>query len=71
MHSRRLSFVGVKTERFDVMAAFARDVLGLTPGHQDDGWAVFQLESGDRDLLEVYGLQQDHAPPASTDRGNT
>jgi len=36
------------------MADFARDVLGLAPGHRDDGWAVFQLESGDRDLFEVY-----------------
>ncbi len=54
MRIRRLSFVGVKTERFDAMAAFVRDVLGLKPGHKDDGWAVFQLESGDRDLLEVY-----------------
>jgi catechol 2,3-dioxygenase-like lactoylglutathione lyase family enzyme len=51
---RRVSFVGVQTERFDAMAAFVRDVLGLAPGHRDDGWAVFQFESGDRDLLEVY-----------------
>ena len=36
------------------MTAFVRDVLGLQPGHRDDGWAVFQLESGDRDLVEVY-----------------
>jgi len=51
---RRLSFVGVQTERSDAMAAFVRDVLGLAPGHRDDGWAVFQLESGDRDFFEVY-----------------
>lgn len=54
MHVRRISFVGVRTERFDAMAAFARDVLRLEPGHRDDGWAVFQLESGARDLFEVY-----------------
>ena len=54
MHVRRVSFVGMKTERFDAMTAFVRDVLGLAPGHRDDGWAVFQLDSGDRDLLEVY-----------------
>ena len=54
MHVRRISFVGVKTDSFDAMADFARDVLGLAPGHRDDGWAVFQLESGDRDLFEVY-----------------
>ena len=54
MHIRRISFVGMKTERFDAMTTFVRDVLGLAAGHKDDGWAVFQLESGDRDLLEVY-----------------
>ena len=54
MYIRRISFVGMKTERFEEMTAFVRDVLGLAPGHKDDGWAVFQLESGDRDLLEVY-----------------
>jgi catechol 2,3-dioxygenase-like lactoylglutathione lyase family enzyme len=51
---RRISFAGVKTGNFEVMTAFVSDVLGLQPGHRDDGWAVFQLESGDRDLLEVY-----------------
>ncbi len=54
MRIRRVSFVGVQTERFDAMTAFVRDVLGLARGHRDDGWAVFQLESGDRDLVEVY-----------------
>lgn len=54
MRIRRLSFVGVQTESFDAMAVFVRDVLGLQPGHRDDGWAVFQLESGDRDVVEVY-----------------
>ena len=70
MHIRRISFVGMKTERFDAMTTFVRDVLGLAAGHKDDGWAVFQLESGDRDLLEVYAMQQDHAPSTPTDRGN-
>ncbi len=54
MHIQRVSFVGVKTESFDEMTAFVRDVLGLQPERTDDGWAVFQLGSGDRDLLEVY-----------------
>jgi catechol 2,3-dioxygenase-like lactoylglutathione lyase family enzyme len=51
---KRLSFLGVRTNEFVPMTAFVRDVLGLQPGHRDDGWAVFQLESGDRDLVEVY-----------------
>jgi catechol 2,3-dioxygenase-like lactoylglutathione lyase family enzyme len=54
MHIRRLSFMGVQTESFDAMAVFVRDVLGLRAGHRDDSWAVFELESGDRDLVEVY-----------------
>jgi len=51
---RRLSFVAVRTERFDVMTALVRDVPTLAPAHLDDGWAVFGLESGERDLVEVY-----------------
>lgn len=54
MHIRRLSFMGVQADSFDAMAVFVRDVLGLKTGHRDDGWAVFHLESGDRDLVEVY-----------------
>ena len=54
MRIKRLSFLGVRTNEFVAMTAFVRDVLGLQPGHRDDGWAVFQLESGDRDLVEVY-----------------
>lgn len=54
VHIRRISFVGARTERFEAMADFARDVLGLAPRYRDDGWAVFQLESGDRDFFEVY-----------------
>jgi catechol 2,3-dioxygenase-like lactoylglutathione lyase family enzyme len=51
---KRVSFLGVRTDEFAAMTAFVRDVLGLQPGHRDDGWAVFELESGDRDLVEVY-----------------
>ena len=54
MRIRRISFAGFKTGDFEAMTAFVGDVLGLEPGHRDDGWGVFQLESGDRYLLEVY-----------------
>ncbi len=54
MRIKRVSFLGVRTSEFAAMTAFVRDVLGLQPGHRDDGWAVFQLGSGDRDLVEVY-----------------
>jgi len=65
---RRISFVGVKTDSFDPMTAFARDILGLEPGHKDDGWAVFQLESGERDLFEIYrpgGYDERLLPPSA------
>lgn len=58
MRIRRISFVGIRTDSFAAMTAIARDVLGLASGHRDDGWAVFQLESGDRDPFEVYGPGQ-------------
>lgn len=54
MNIRRICFVGARTENFDAMTGFVRDVLGLTSAHQEGGWAVFRLESGDRDFLEVY-----------------
>ena len=54
MRIKRVSFLGVRTDEFVAMTAFVRDVLGLQPGHRDDGWAVFRLGSGDRDLVEVY-----------------
>ena len=54
MRIKRVSFLGVRTDEFVAMTAFVRDILGLQPGHRDDGWAVFPLGSGDRDLLEVY-----------------
>jgi catechol 2,3-dioxygenase-like lactoylglutathione lyase family enzyme len=64
---RRVSFVGVQTESFDAMTGFVQDVLGLQPGHRDNGWAVFQLGSGDRDLFEVYrpGGYDERLLPAS------
>jgi len=54
MRVRRIAFAGTRTERFDAMTAFAADVLGLARVYREDGWAVFQLESGDRDFFEVY-----------------
>ena len=54
MRIRRVSFVGVRTEDFDAMTRFVRDVLGLPAAHLDGGWGVFSLESGDRDFVEVY-----------------
>ena len=54
MRIRRVGFVGVRTEDFDAMTEFVRDVLGLPAAHLDGGWGVFSLESGQRDFVEVY-----------------
>jgi catechol 2,3-dioxygenase-like lactoylglutathione lyase family enzyme len=66
---RRISFLGVRTENFDQMTVFVRDVLGLTPSHVDSGWAVFPLDSGERDYFEIYGPanQDERLFPAATD----
>ena len=55
MRVRRISFLGVRTNNFDAMTAFARDVLGLPISHVESDWAIFLLESGKRDYFEVYG----------------
>jgi catechol 2,3-dioxygenase-like lactoylglutathione lyase family enzyme len=62
VRTQPISFLGTQTRSFDAMAVFVRDVLGLQAGHRDDGWAVFGLPSGDRDLLEV------HRPGAADER---
>jgi catechol 2,3-dioxygenase-like lactoylglutathione lyase family enzyme len=50
----RVTFVGVKTERYDQMADFTRDVLGLAQRRRDDGWAVHRLGSEGQDFFEVF-----------------
>ena len=52
---RRISFLGRRTGDFDQVTAFVRDVLGMKPSHVEDGWAIFPLELGRRDFLEIYG----------------
>jgi hypothetical protein len=62
----RLSFLGVRTDDFVDMTAFARDVQGLKPGHEDYAWAAFQLKSRDPDRTEVSrrGRHDERALPA-------
>jgi len=51
---RRVSFVGLRTDRHDAMTTFIGGVLGLPAGHREDDWAVFRLPSGNRDFVEVF-----------------
>ena len=61
MDVRRICFLATRTGRFDTTAAFFRDVLGLHDAHAEPGWAVFQLPSGQRDYVEVYGPEKQNA----------
>lgn len=52
MHVRGIVWLGTRTARFDEMAAFAQDVLGLAARHREDGLAIFALENGD--TFEIF-----------------
>jgi len=53
----RICFLGTRTGNFEATAALFRDVLGLGNVHSEPGWSVFQLPSGKRDYVEVFGLE--------------
>ena len=55
MHVRRLAWLGTRTERVDEMTGFVRDVLGLPLVHEEPGFAMFKLPSGEHDYLEIFG----------------
>ena len=55
MKVKRLSWLGTRTERYDEMTAFVRDVLGLSLVHEEPGFAMFQLPGADHDYVEVFG----------------
>jgi catechol 2,3-dioxygenase-like lactoylglutathione lyase family enzyme len=52
MQVRGIVWLGTRTARFEEMAAFAEDVLGLTAKHREDGLAMFGLENGD--TFEIF-----------------
>ena len=55
-----LVWVGTRTAKHREMVAFLKDVLGLRPFIDEDGFAVFRLENGD--TVEVFGDDDaDHA----------
>jgi catechol 2,3-dioxygenase-like lactoylglutathione lyase family enzyme len=45
-------WLGTRTPRFDEMASFAQNILGLQLKHGEDGLAVFELPDGD--TFEVF-----------------
>ncbi len=59
MNVKGVAWVGTRTDHFDAMLAFARDVLGLKPTTSRPDFAVFQLPDGDR--MEIFGpSDQEH-----------
>jgi catechol 2,3-dioxygenase-like lactoylglutathione lyase family enzyme len=61
MNVRRICFLGTRTGNFDATSAFFRDVLGLHNVHAEAGWSIFQLPSGRRDFVEVFGPKHENA----------
>jgi catechol 2,3-dioxygenase-like lactoylglutathione lyase family enzyme len=54
MKVSRLCWLGTRTEAFDETTAFFRDVLGLSLGYEEPGFAMFALPAADRDYVEVF-----------------
>ncbi len=57
MRVQRLGWVGTRTDRFDELSRFYREVLGLKPIIQEPGFCVFQLPNGDN--VEVFGTDDE------------
>jgi catechol 2,3-dioxygenase-like lactoylglutathione lyase family enzyme len=53
-----LGWVGTRTSKYQPMVAFLKDVLGLTPHVEEDGFAFFRLPNGD--TIEVFGDNDEH-----------
>lgn len=56
MKIKGIIWLGTRTEHFDQMTAFCRDLLGLSQRSSEPGFAVFELPNGD--LFEVFGSDQ-------------
>ena len=49
---RSISWLGVRTDRFDAMALFYRQVMGIEPTTVEDDFMLFDLPNGDR--IELF-----------------
>jgi len=52
MKIKSIRWLGTRTEKFDEMVVFYRDILGLSQSHSDEGFAAFDMPNGDR--VEVF-----------------
>jgi hypothetical protein len=55
MKIKGIVWLGARTDRFDEMTDFCRDLLGLSQTLLEPGFAVFDMPNGDR--LEIFGPQ--------------
>ena len=53
MRARGLAWLGIRTARFEEMARFFGDTLGLQLAHEEPDFLVFGLPNGDK--VEVFG----------------
>jgi len=53
MKIKGIVWLGTRTDRFDQMTEFCRDLLGMSQRSSEPGFTVFELPNGD--LFEVFG----------------
>jgi hypothetical protein len=53
-----ISWLGTRTDDVPALVASYRDVLGLAPDIDDEGFAVFRLPDGD--VVEVFAADDPH-----------
>ena len=56
MKIKGIVWLGTRTDHFDQMTGFCRDLLGLSQRLLEPGFAVFEMPNGD--LFEVFSTQQ-------------
>jgi catechol 2,3-dioxygenase-like lactoylglutathione lyase family enzyme len=52
---QRLAWLGTRTDRFGETTRFFRDLLGLSPVREEEGFTMLRLPSGERDYVEIFG----------------
>ena len=55
MEVQGISWLGVRTDRFEEMLRLFRDVMGLDPVRSEGGFAALKASNGD--LVELFGPQ--------------
>jgi hypothetical protein len=56
MKIKGIVWLGTRTDRFEEMTGFCRDLLGLPQRLLEPGFAVFEMPNGD--LFEVFGPEE-------------